>query len=61
MSIISGAYKVIVGDIQSGPQGTEHFAYSVHVFLSGTPRLTGSLDDLFAMLVRAGEEKRFRT
>jgi hypothetical protein len=59
MSIISGAYKVIVGDIQSGPQGSEHFTYSVYIFLSGTPRLTGGLDDLFTMFICAGEEKRF--
>src|SRR4030042_586674 len=50
MSIISGAYKVIVGDIQSGPQRSEHSAYSVYIFLSATPRLIGSLDDLFTII-----------
>ena len=53
-----GADELIVLDAELGPQGLELAADAVHEFLRGLPGRFGGLDDLVAVLVRAGQEPR---
>lgn len=50
--------ELIVLDAELGPQGLELAADAVHEFLRGLPGRFGGLDDLVAVLVRAGQEPR---
>jgi hypothetical protein len=54
---ISGPDKIIIGDIQLGPQAAEQPADVVNIFLGGLPVLFGGLDNLVSVLVRARQKK----
>ena len=56
MARVSCPNKVVVGDIQFGPQDPEEVAHAIHVFARGLPRFLSSGNDFVSMFIRTCEK-----
>ena len=53
---ISGSDKIVIGDIEPGPQVSEHIAYLISILFGALPCLLSCRNYLVSVLIRAGQK-----